>query len=118
MFKSIAKACLIGALAGIAADYLAALFASYMLHLGYFMPCLASLPEQVGGELNAVLLQLLVCVLLGAASGTALMMWHRKYLRSTKKDPLKQRGCQESESGADRPGPIATRPKARRLLVK
>ena len=69
MSKGFAKHCLIGALAGVATNYLAAIALSYALRLGYFAPCLASLPERVGGEMNAVLLQLALCALLGAGVG-------------------------------------------------
>ena len=69
MHKAFAKHCLIGAISGVATNYLAAITLSYVLRLGYFAPCLASLPEQVGGEMNAVVLQLALCALLGAGIG-------------------------------------------------
>lgn len=71
MGKAFGKRCAMGALIGVAADYLAAAAVSCWLNLGYFMPCLAALPEQVGGEMNAVMLQLAVCALLGAGAGAA-----------------------------------------------
>lgn len=69
MFKRFA----IGFLTGVVANQVVALAVSYALKLGYYMPCIASLPERVGGELNAVLLQMLVCGMLGASAGIA---WH------------------------------------------
>ena len=71
MRKGLIGRCLLGALAGVAADYLAAVVASCALRLGYFMPCFAWLPERVGGEMNAVWLQLMLCMLLGAGIGAA-----------------------------------------------
>ena len=62
---------LTGFMAGVAVDYIAAIVTSFILKLGYFMPCLAFLPEQVGGEMNAVLLQAMICGLTGAAIGMA-----------------------------------------------
>lgn len=61
----------LGALAGIAAHQLIALSISYAWHFGYYVPCIASLPENVGGELNAVLVQLIACALLGVLGGVA-----------------------------------------------
>lgn len=75
---------LIGFTAGIAVDYIAAIIASYILKLGYFMPCPASLPEQVGGEMNAVLLQAMVCGLAGAAMGIAAAFLRAGKGKSTK----------------------------------
>ncbi len=85
MRKGFAKHCLIGAIAGIAADYLAAIAASYALRLGYFTPCLASLPERVGGEMNAVLLQLALCALLGAGIGAGIHILRQHTGRARRK---------------------------------
>jgi hypothetical protein len=71
MVASVLRACLNGALTGIAVEYIAAIVVSLRLQLGYFLPYIASLPEQVGGEMNAVLLQTAVCALLGAGAGAA-----------------------------------------------
>ena len=73
MRKGLGKPCLVGAISGVAANYLIAIAVSYVLRLGYFMPTLASLPERVGGEMNAVLLQLALCALAGAGVGAG---WH------------------------------------------
>ncbi len=71
MVKRMIAACLTGAAAGIALAHLIALTLSLWLNLGYFAPTFSSLPEQVGGELNAVLIQTALCALLGAALGAA-----------------------------------------------
>lgn len=78
MKKQLWNAILVGALSGIALMHIAALIISYRLRLGYFLPYPASLPEQVGGEMNAVLLQTLVCALLGAAAGVVFRWMRRK----------------------------------------
>jgi hypothetical protein len=71
MFRRALGRGLIGFSAGITVDYIAAIIASYVLKLGYFMPYLASLPEQVGGEMNAIVLQAAVCGLSGLVIGIA-----------------------------------------------
>lgn len=76
---------LIGFAVGIAVDYVAAMITSFVLKLGYFMPCLASLPEQVGGEMNAVLLQAMTCGLAGTAVGIATAV-----LKMGKRKPAKR----------------------------
>lgn len=68
---------LTGFTAGIALEYLVAIAVSWALNLGYFMPCLASLPERVGGEINAVLLQTMLCGLAGAAIGVGAALFTR-----------------------------------------
>ncbi len=78
MVGSVLRACLNGALTGIAVEYVAAIVVSLRLRLGYFLPYIASLPEQVGGEMNAVLLQTAVCALLGAGAGVAWRLAHWK----------------------------------------
>jgi len=62
----------IGFLAGIAANYLLAMLLSYGLRLGYLMLYPASLPESVGGELNAALAMMLACGWLGGGIGIAI----------------------------------------------
>lgn len=54
-----------GAAMGIAIELLAAILLSSALHLGYVMLCPAWLPECVGGEIQATLLQTALCALLG-----------------------------------------------------
>ena len=59
-----------GILAGIALNQLLNLLFSYGLHLGYYAPCLVSLPEMLGGELNAALFQTMLAGIIGGAAGT------------------------------------------------
>lgn len=67
---------LLGAMVGIAIQYLLAIFISLKLNLGYFMPYIASLAEAAGGEMHAVLLEAFISGLLGA--GIALALRFRK----------------------------------------
>lgn len=55
----------IGFLCGVAIDYIVAIIVSCQLELGYFMACLTTLPEMLGGEMNAVILQTFACGLAG-----------------------------------------------------
>ena len=54
-----------GAAFGVAFELIAAIVLSSALHLGYIMLCPAWLPEQVGGEINAVLVQTIFCAGVG-----------------------------------------------------
>lgn len=83
--KRLLKDSLIGALCGIAGNYIVALISSYILKLGYFMPYPAAMPESVGGELNAVLLTMLLCTALGAGIGLAI-----GFIRTRTLIPLKR----------------------------
>lgn len=78
MAKQLVKSGLIGATAGIALSYIAAIVMSLWLQLGYFQAFPTTLPERVGGEMNAVLLQTAVCMLLGAGIGVAWRLMRRK----------------------------------------
>ena len=60
MWKKPIRYALNGILIGIAFNYIVAVILSYTLHLGYLMPYPALLPENVGGEMNAVLVTMLV----------------------------------------------------------
>lgn len=58
-----------GLTAGVAANAIALWGFSQALRLGYCAPCLMSLPEKVGGEMNAALLQMIAAGLLGFIVG-------------------------------------------------
>ena len=77
MLKRCLRCALIGATAGIALSYIAAIVVSCALELGYFMPCPAALPEIAGGEMNAVILQTAVCALAGAGVGALIPLCRR-----------------------------------------
>lgn len=64
------KIALDGAAKGVV-QYLATLAASICLHLGYFMPYPAFLPEAVDGELQAVIWMAALSALLGAGVALA-----------------------------------------------
>ena len=66
-----------GAAAGVALELIAAIALSSALHLGYIMLCPAWLPEQVGGEINAVMMQTAVCAGLGM-SVKRMLKWCRR----------------------------------------
>lgn len=65
MKKSLIKSVLTGACCGLAANQAACFLASKALRLGYYAACPAWLPEKVGGEMNAVLLQMALFALNG-----------------------------------------------------
>ena len=50
MLKKMARRGLIGLVAGVALEHVIALVTSIILNMGYYSPCLVSLPERVGGE--------------------------------------------------------------------
>lgn len=61
---------------GVGLQQLVAISVSAWLHLGYYMACITTLPEMVGGEIRAVVLQTAVSGLAGA--GIALELWRRR----------------------------------------
>ena len=65
MKRSLIKSIPIGIAFGLAANQLVCFLASKALRLGYYASCPAWLPEKVGGELNAVLLQMVLFALIG-----------------------------------------------------
>lgn len=68
---------LMGATGGLAANQIISWVSSYALRLGYFTACPAALPERVGGEMNAVLLQMLLFMLLGMGINTGIFTLRR-----------------------------------------
>lgn len=68
---------MLGGLAGAGLNQVMNLLVSYLLHLGYYAPCLVALNEAFGGELNAALMQTLAAALLGAGAGLALTLRRR-----------------------------------------
>lgn len=75
MRRALVRRCLLGIPCGIAFGHMVAIILSLVLRLGYFMPCPVSLPEAVGGEMNAVILQTGLCGLLGSGLGAASLLW-------------------------------------------
>ena len=70
MQRKMAVRGLIGLIAGVALEHIIAIVTSIALNFGYYSPCLVSLPERVGGEVNAVILQTVLCALLCGVIGS------------------------------------------------
>ena len=85
MFRCALRRGIIGFTAGIAVDYIVAMVVSFVLKLGYFMPCLASLPEKVGGEMNAVVLQAMIFGIIGAAIGVVPVFFKMSKVKGAKR---------------------------------
>lgn len=83
--KKTLRCALRGFLAGVALLYLASLALCAGLHLGYFMPYLASMPEKVGGELNAAALMALICGVLGALVAVLCRFFRRRRVRRNRR---------------------------------
>ena len=64
--KHVLSSLLSGAAVGISIELLTAILLSSVLHLGYVMLCPAWLPECVGGEIPATVLQTALFALSGA----------------------------------------------------
>lgn len=60
---------------GIAIGYLISIFQSLMWAEGYYSPCTPELVSAMGNEINAVLLQTLLCGLLGVSFGGCSVIW-------------------------------------------
>ncbi len=69
-------AALHGCAAGIAIQYIGAIIISQALKLGYFMPCITTLPEALGGEIRAVAAQAALFGFAGAGLALA-ALWAR-----------------------------------------
>ena len=81
MLKKLVRNGALGMLIGIALNAMLAMAISYWLQLGYVMSYPAALPEYVGGEMNAALLTMVVCGLLGMGIGLALTWLRVKQLK-------------------------------------
>lgn len=69
---------LLGALIGIAIQYILAIIISLKLHLGYLMAYIATLAESVHGEMNAILLEVALSALAGMGIAVALTFARQK----------------------------------------
>ena len=81
MWKKFVRNGLLGISVGIALNTVLAIAVSYWLQLGYLMPYPAALPEYVGGEINAALLTMVVCGLLGMGFGFAITWLRVKQIK-------------------------------------
>lgn len=60
---------------GIAVGYVITVLISVVLGEGEYFPCVPQLIDEVGNELNAVILQTGLCALLGAVSAASSVIW-------------------------------------------
>lgn len=60
---------------GIAIGYLSTILISLLEGQGYYSPCVPALAEAVGSEILAVLLQAVLCGLLGASCAVSSLIW-------------------------------------------
>lgn len=75
MKKQVLLRGLLGVPLGIAIGYLIAVFVSLSFGDGNFYPCEPELANQLGSEISAVVLQTVLCALLGAVFGSASVIW-------------------------------------------
>lgn len=73
--KAAALRGILGVPIGITIGYLITIFISLALADGYYSPCVPELAEELGSEIYAVLLQTVLCALLGIVFGAASVIW-------------------------------------------
>lgn len=66
---------LLGLPIGIAIGYAVTIFKSLGVGQGYYFPCAPELIELMGNEINAVIVQTVLCGLLGTAFGSSSVIW-------------------------------------------
>ncbi len=75
MKKKIILRSILGFPIGIAIGYLITIFISLSLANGYYLPCVPELISAMGNEINAVVLQALLCGLLGTGFAASSVIW-------------------------------------------
>ena len=75
MKKQIVKRGISGIFIGIAADFVITLIISALIGDGVYYPVTPALAKSVGNELNAVILQTVLCGILGAGFAMASVIW-------------------------------------------
>ncbi len=75
MKKKLLQRIALGLPVGILLGYLITLLISLCLGEGTYVACVPALTEQMGGELNAVLFQALLCAILGAGCAASSLIW-------------------------------------------
>ncbi len=75
MKKKIISRIILGFPIGIAIGYLFTIFVSLCFANGYYSPCVPDLISTMGNEINAVILQALLCGLLGAGFAASSLIW-------------------------------------------
>lgn len=73
--KNVMKRAALGVPLGIALGHVITVFVSLGWGNGHFAPCVPAMVEMVGSELGAVMLQTLLCGILGAAFSGAAVVW-------------------------------------------
>ncbi len=75
MKKNIMQRGAFGILTGIAIGYLITIIISAIWGKGYYAPCVPELTEMMGNEIRAVILQTVLCALLGLVCGSGSVIW-------------------------------------------
>ncbi|MCI8633453.1 MAG: DUF3021 domain-containing protein [Lachnospiraceae bacterium] len=75
MKKKILLRSLLGIPLGICLGYLITIFISFLWADGHYSPCVPELTLRLGNELYAVVLQTLLCGVLGASFGASSVIW-------------------------------------------
>lgn len=76
MKKELIKRALLGFPMGIALGHVISVVVSLFWGNGYYAPCVPSFVEAVGGELNAIILQTVLCGIVGAVFAGASVVWN------------------------------------------
>lgn len=76
--KKIILRCLSGALFGVAFGYMITVIISLMIADGNFYPVVPRLEVDLGSQMNAVLIQTILCLVYGAAWAGASLVWERE----------------------------------------
>lgn len=69
----------IGMPTGIAVGYLFTVVLSLIWGKGYYSPCVPTLVDDMGNEIRAVILQTLLCALLGASFAASSVIWEMEH---------------------------------------
>lgn len=75
MKKKIALRSILGFPIGIALGYIITIVISLIFADGYYLPCVPELIQVMGNEINAVMVQALLCGLLGAGFAASSIIW-------------------------------------------
>jgi hypothetical protein len=77
MKKKIVLRSLLGFPLGLAMGYMITIIISFIFADGYYSPCVPELTAMMGSEINAVLLQALLCGILGSGFAAASVIWEK-----------------------------------------
>lgn len=80
MKKKVFTRALSGAPIGIAIGFIITIIISACIGDGNYYPCVPSFTEHMGNELNAVILQTLLCGIMGAGYAAASLIWESEKL--------------------------------------